>query len=161
MLFVFHRGANRQCGINQGNMIYMVIDRYYVMQMLGNSCLFVFFIVHTFNSFDYWCTACVYCSCELEWGWSCSARESIFEDNGPFGSSKSQSESFRICWSYFKIDVSNYVIRDIMYMWPSLPKPDIMTHFWKIIFCISEFYIPKALFYSNTNAVLQILFELG
>ena len=27
-------------------------------------------------------------------------------------------------------------------------------------FCTSEFYIPKALFYSNTNAVLQILFEL-
>ena len=27
-------------------------------------------------------------------------------------------------------------------------------------FCISEFYIPKALFCSNSNAVLQILFEL-
>ena len=46
-------------------------------------------------------------------------------------------------------------------MLPDLLKPDIITH---IIgnpdFCISEFYIPKALFYSNANAVLQMLFEL-
>ena len=27
-------------------------------------------------------------------------------------------------------------------------------------FCISEFCVPKALFCSNTNGVLQILFEL-
>ena len=48
----------------------------------------------------------------------------------------------------------------IQYMWPDLPKPDIMTHFGNPDFCISEFYIPKALFCSNINAVLQILFEL-
>ena len=33
-------------------------------------------------------------------------------------------------------------------------KTDIMTHFWKSRFCISE------LFCHNINAVLQILFEL-
>ena len=39
-------------------------------------------------------------------------------------------------------------------LWPDLPKPDIMTHFGNWDFCISEFYIPKALFCSNINAVL-------
>ena len=39
-------------------------------------------------------------------------------------------------------------------------KPDIMMHFLNPDFCISEFYIPKALFYSNINVVLQIVFEL-
>ena len=45
-------------------------------------------------------------------------------------------------------------------MWPDLPKPDKWRIFGNPDFCISEFYIPKALFCSNTNAVLQILFEL-
>ena len=42
-------------------------------------------------------------------------------------------------------------------MWPDLRKPDIMTHFWK---SMNELYKPKALFYSNINAILQIVFEL-
>ena len=33
-------------------------------------------------------------------------------------------------------------------------------HFRNPDFCINEFHIPKALFCSNINAVLQILFEL-
>ena len=41
---------------------------------------------------------------------------------------------------------------------PDLQKPDIMTNFWKSDFCISEFYIPKALFYSNINVLLQTIF---
>ena len=32
--------------------------------------------------------------------------------------------------------------------------------FWNPDFCISEFHIPKALFCSNINAVLRIVFEL-
>ena len=35
-----------------------------------------------------------------------------------------------------------------------------MMHFIKPDFCISEFYIPKALFCSSINVVLQIFFEL-
>ena len=35
-----------------------------------------------------------------------------------------------------------------------------MMHFGNPDFYITEFYIPKALFCSDTNAVLQIVFEL-
>ena len=45
-------------------------------------------------------------------------------------------------------------------MWPGLQKPKIMIHFRNPDFCYSEFHIPKALFCSNINAVLQIVFEL-
>ena len=38
-------------------------------------------------------------------------------------------------------------------------KPDIITHFGNPTFYISEFYIPKPLFCSNINAVLQIVFK--
>ena len=35
-----------------------------------------------------------------------------------------------------------------------------MMHFGKPDFYIAEFYIPNALFCGDTNAVLQIVFEL-
>ena len=42
-------------------------------------------------------------------------------------------------------------------MWPDLQKPDIMMHYGNPYFCISMFYIPKALFSSNIiNVVLQV-----
>ena len=51
-------------------------------------------------------------------------------------------------------------IHDFYYLWPDLQKPDIMTHFGNPDFCMNEFHKPKALFCSNINAILQILFEL-
>ena len=39
---------------------------------------------------------------------ACIAAVGIFEDNRPVVYNKSWSESFEICWNYFKIDISNY-----------------------------------------------------
>ena len=46
-------------------------------------------------------------------------------------------------------------------MWSNLQKRDVITHFADPDFCIIEFhiYVPKALFYTTINAVLQIIFE--
>ena len=74
------------------------------------------------NSLGYQCVACICYSCEREWGslnQRCVSIQSIwqnplngedcwkgsFDDNRRFGSDKSQSESFGICWNYFKIDI--------------------------------------------------------
>ena len=42
------------------------------------------------------------------------------------------------------------------YMWPNLPKPDIIMHFWRSRFLHQWvlYTVPKALFYSNISAVL-------
>ena len=53
-----------------------------------------------------------------------------------------------------------WILNNIKQLWSDLQKPNITMHFGNPDFCITEFYIPKALFCSNTNAVLQILFEL-
>ena len=42
-----------------------------------------------------------------------------------------------------------------------MQKPDVVTDFWNPDFCISKSHVPKALFHSNTNIVLQIVFELA
>ena len=55
----------------------------------------------------------------------------------------------------------NYiVVKYLTHMGPDLQKFNIMTHFWKSRVCINKFHMPKVMFCSNINVVLQMVFEL-
>ena len=53
-----------------------------------------------------------------------------------------------------------WITHDSSFVTHSIKKENTMTHFEGPDFCIVEFHIPKALFCSNINAALRILFKL-
>ena len=53
-----------------------------------------------------------------------------------------------------------WITHDSSFVTHSVKKANTMTYYENPDFCIIEFHIPEALFCSNINAVLQILFKL-